>query len=266
MTFGEAIFLGFLQGITEFFPISSSGHLVLAEKFLGIELHPEDLLGFEILLHAGTAFALVFCYWETWLSILRSLVKPDQVHRRLLSHLVVATVPAGIAGVLFADTVATRFHTVGSVASALFLTACVLLMAHATRVRSSRVNATWKDILLMSVAQAFAIVPGLSRSGLTISAGQMSGLKREAALDFSFMMLLPVLCGAMTLLALDVLSGDVVLPPFPISFAGFVVSCITSAGAILFLRRFVLRQGLAWFTLYLLPLSCGLLLMDILKL
>jgi len=256
----EAFLLGALQGLTEFLPVSSSGHLVLGETFLGLTISPADLQGFDILLHFATALALLLVYRKSWQAIALSPFTNDKKNQRLLAFLIVATIPGAIAGILFQDTIAENFRSVTTVALGLFITGIVLLAAHKSKGKGEIQNMKKLTVISMGLAQACALVPGLSRSGLSISAGQITGLNRREALDFSFMMAMPIILGAFAMTSVDLVKGEILLPSLAVSFTGFATSFFASLFAVIFLRRFVAQNSLAWFTLYLLPISIYILL------
>ncbi len=176
--------------------------------------------------------------------------------------LAVATAPAVIAGLLLEDAVATVFRSPTFAAIGFLLTAAILLAgerigraSHASMKAVGPVQA-----IAIGLAQAFAILPGVSRSGCTISMGRALGLGRASALDFSFLMAVPIIGGAVAKTLLDALSGDVVFPPLAISLTGFIASFAVSMLAIGLLKKFVAVRSLAWFAVYLIPLAVWLLL------
>ena len=260
MTEFDIFLLGILQGLTEFLPISSSGHLVLAEELLNLQLAHDTLLGVNVLLHAGTLLALLLVYWERWYLMFLSLFTRDQVHIRLLLLLVLATIPAVCVGFLFDDYIAMQFSGMHSIAVSFLTTAFVLWFGERFTNQRRAENLTWANSFFVGVAQAFALIPGLSRSGLSISAGRVAGLSRKEALDFSFLMAVPVLAGASVLTFIESIVEDTVMPDIPVLTIGFVTSFVVSMLAILFLRRFVQRFSLTWFSLYLAVASVFLLL------
>jgi len=267
MTMFHAFFLGILQGLTEFLPISSSGHLVLAELFFGIHIAPENLQGLNIMLHAGTLLALLMVYAKTWWTLLTAPFATKKKSDNTIVLLVIATIPAGIVGVLYEDVIAQYFQSLMSVGLAFFATGLVLLLGECCpkhqsflhKILHPRANATKhftiRSAFVVGVAQALAIIPGLSRSGLTISTGRMLGLERKQALDFSFLMVVPVIGGATVLTLKDVITGAVILPSMSIVMMAMIMSCISSIFAILFLRKYIVRNGLVWFAPYLFALS-----------
>ncbi len=267
MTTTHALFLGVLQGLTEFLPVSSSGHLVLAEKLLNIHFDPQAMQSLNVILHAGTLFALLCVYTRTWVQLLTAPFVKDQQKTKQLILLIIATIPAGIAGIFFEDWIAEHFQSLFSVGLAFLATACVLLLAECAQEkkksllqkmlhpRTKNTPLGVRFALAIGTAQAMALVPGLSRSGLTISAGRMMGLDRKTALDFSFLMAVPVIGGATLLTVKDLFTGNAILVPINVAAIGIASSFVWSLLAILFLRRMVVRFGLGWFAPYLIALS-----------
>ena len=254
VTVAQALFLGVLQGLTEMLPVSSSGHLVLAEQILRVQLDPRAMLGFNVALHAGTLLALLLCYARTWGRLIASPFRGDRGGVRLLALLAAATVPAAFAGFFLEDRVA-ESGTVTVVALSFVATGLILLASEQCRVRRNMPQIGFARAILLGCAQAAALLPGLSRSGTTIGVGRFLGLSRKEAVDFSFLMAVPVIAGAGALTAFHVASGAVRFPFPGVVGAGFLSSLIVSTLTILFLRRFVLTRSLAWFALYLFPVA-----------
>ncbi|MBI3336712.1 undecaprenyl-diphosphate phosphatase [Candidatus Peregrinibacteria bacterium] len=249
MTFLQAATLGALQGITEFLPISSSGHLVFAEALFGIQASAMDLLGFDVLLHAGSLVALLVYYARTWWQLFR------KEHRRLFMILV-GTVPGGVAGVFLSDAIGHTFHALLPTSIWLGVTGCILLRIDQWRGKPREgVNVGWRDTIIIGTAQAFALVPGLSRSGLTIAAGYICGLNKKDAVDFSFLLAAPIIAGASIEVARLWWTGTVSLPSPSIGIVGVVVSFLTSIMAIHSMRWWVTKKSLTPFGIYLLILS-----------
>lgn len=255
-----ALVLGVVQGITEFLPVSSDGHLVLTDILLGVSLPPRNALGFDILLHAASLLALLICTGTTWIALLRGALRRDRQALRLLSLVVVATIPGACAGLFLDDFIAGQRNipaaAAGFVATALALIIGELVASQRGRGETHLDRLSMRQVLVIGCAQATALLPGVSRSGTTISTGLALGLTRRAAFDFSFLLAVPIISGAVAKGALDLLSGEVVLPGIAPAAAGFAASFAVSAGAYLVLREWVSRRSLAWFAVYLLPLAC----------
>jgi undecaprenyl-diphosphatase len=255
MSLLQAIILGAVQGITEFLPISSSGHLTIAEHFLHVSIPARDLQAFDVVLHAGSLTALFFCYRVRWWQMIRSPFGRDRNALRLLLLLLIATIPAGLAGIFFGDLLAATFKHITSVGVTLGIAGLTLLIVQKIPGSKSADSITPLRALLIGIAQSLALIPGFSRSAMTMSAGRANGLSQREAVDFSFLMAVPVISGAAILIGVKVLKGDLVLPPLPIVAGGFVASLIMSVAAIELLRLWVRRFPLALFSLYLIPLS-----------
>ncbi|MDP6561434.1 MAG: undecaprenyl-diphosphate phosphatase [Candidatus Peribacteraceae bacterium] len=268
MTLLQALFLGILQGLTEFLPISSSGHLVLAELLLNIHIAPQDMQGLNTLLHAGTLLALLIIYSETWIAFAKAPFNNDKHHTTKLVLLVIATIPGAITGFLLEDWIANHFQILICVGLAFGVTGLILLLGECCPSNKQSVwhrllhpteseprKLTTRSSFFIGFAQALALIPGLSRSGLTISAGRMMGLERKDALDFSFLMAVPIIAGASVLAVLDLLTGELKLPSLQITTVAVATSFISSFVAIIFLRKFVVSRSLAWFTPYLFVVS-----------
>jgi len=195
----QAIFLGILQGATEFLPVSSSGHLVLVPYLLGWTRHS---LALDVLLHVGTMVAVVIYFWnDLWTLALaalesvrtRSLADPQA---RLAWALVIGSIPAALIGFLFEDFVEGLFGTPRAAAAFLLGTALLLVLSEYLSTRERALETlTWRDALLIGLAQTLALAPGLSRSGATIAAGLLLGYRRDEATRFSFLLAVPIVLG-----------------------------------------------------------------------
>lgn len=256
MTTLQALLLGLLQGITELLPVSSSGHLVLAELWLGLSV-PAELKSFDILLHLGSLLALIVCYPVFWWKMLRAPFTGDKTYGRLLLALLLATVPAAIIGVAFEDFFAQTMRSTPYLGAGFLFTALVLVLADFFPERPSSA-VRWTHAVFIGIAQALALPPSVSRSGTTIAAARALGWSREQAVDFSFLLAVPIIGGATLVTALHVTRGAP-LPPLPSVIIGMLASFGASVFAILFLRVLVQRLGLKWFALYLVPLGIFLL-------
>lgn len=257
-----AIIRGTVQGVTEFLPISSDGHLVVIGYFLGETLSGRDALGFDILLHCGSLIAILVGFRDVWMKLVRGLFAHDGQSWRMALLIVVATVPGVVAGLFFEDVVANMRSLTAASIGFLITAACLVLGEWLGRSRTSK-GIGVVGALLMGIAQAFAILPGVSRSGLTVSMGRALGLERVSALDFSFLMAMPIIAGAVAKTGLAAFDGAIVFPPLSVSAAGFTTSLIVSMAAVIFLRRFALRNSFAWFAWYLVPLALLLIAEDI---
>jgi len=247
----QSIILGLLQGITEFLPVSSSGHLVLCQQWLGLA-DVEANWTFAVLLHAASALAVIaVVYREIW------HILTEQ--RKLILCLVIGTVPGVMAGMLAESAVETVFlRRVGYIGLALMVTGVILLLTRRWRHGLRRLAETrMSDALVIGLAQAAAIVPGLSRSGLTISAGMARGLDREASARFSFLLALPIILGATAyeLLKQRGQLGTFSQLPLAPMLAGWFVCLIASYGALRLLLAIVRRSDLRWFAAWCLPLG-----------
>ena len=252
----KALILGVLQGATEFLPISSSGHLVLVPWWLGWEKPP---LIFDVVVHLGTLVAVLLYYWRDWLALanagwralrLRNFQDPDA---RLLLLLILGTIPAALAGALLEDLFESAFSEPPLVAGFLLVTALLLVLserAYSAERTVSDLNT--RDALIVGTAQAFAIFPGISRSGSTIVAGMFRGLSRPAAARFSFLLATPIIMGAGAKQVLDVVTGDVSVGSDLVAplIVGFFTSAVVGFVCIWFLLRLLQKRRLYVFAAY----------------
>ncbi|MCF7844950.1 MAG: undecaprenyl-diphosphate phosphatase [Kiritimatiellales bacterium] len=253
MTSIQALILGIIQGFTEFLPISSSGHLALLEEFWKIPLTAQALQDFDVILHAGTLVALISIYFQTWIKLIRSFAKSDSEYRSLLTALIVATIPAVLAGVMVQGLLADAFRSPHTIGFFLIVTGIILVIGERFSVKEHAMQLPRYRALFVGCAQACALIPGISRSGITISAGRAVGLSRKEALDFSFLMAAPIIGGATLLTFIDGFNwGGLALAP-SVLFVGFISAFFVSLIAIIFLRRWVVSRSLAWFAIYLIP-------------
>lgn len=248
----EAILLGLIQGLTEFLPISSSGHLILARELLNIPL--EGTLAFDVFLNTATLFAVIFCFWGDIKSVVRdfSTFGPSQRSKTLLYALVLGSIPAGVVGFLYKDQIENAFRSSSSVALALIL-GSVLMFTGDKLSRQGGLSSV--KGFFTGVFQALALIPGVSRSGSTISGGLITGLSREESIRFSFLLLIPVSCGALLKVMLDAgidsLTGFLSLN----GAAAFVTAFISGIWAVRFLVRYLSKNSFTIFILYRLALA-----------
>lgn len=255
MGLGEVVVLGLTQGLTEFLPVSSSGHLLAVRLLFGIS--DMDGTAFDAFLHLGTLCAVLLFFWRVWWGILRGLVVRDDEGRdkkALLLKLVVATVPGAAVGFLFKDVIESVFRTPFFLAMALLVTALALWLADVLTKRVKEFDrADLKDAWYIGLAQVLALVPGVSRSGMTIAAGRWRGLSRKQATKFSFLMSAPIIAGAGLASVGSLLeAGD-----FPLSqlVAGFVMAFVSGLAAIYLLLKVVERISFLPFVVYLVLLA-----------
>jgi undecaprenyl-diphosphatase len=260
----QAIVLGIVQGLTEFLPISSSGHLILTPYLAGWDDEFINSLQFSVMLHLGTLTALLVYFWRDWLRLVpaglaairdRSLAgDPD---RRLAWLLAVTVVPAAVAGVLLDDIIESTLRTPGVVATLLVVGAAVMWLADRWGAKTRHEgDLGFPGAFGVGVAQALALAPGVSRSGITISAGLFLGLTREAAARFAFLMATPIIAAAGLFEVRKLLAGDT---PVDVQVgplvAGMAAALLSGLFAIGFLLRYLRTRSLAVFIAYRLVLA-----------
>jgi undecaprenyl-diphosphatase len=247
MTLIQSIVLGLVQGLGEFLPISSSAHLVLVPWLLGWQ---DPGLTFDIALHLGTLVAVLLYFWKDWVRLItRGLTDARSTDGRLFWYLVLASVPGAAIGFLLEKKAETTFRDPALIALMLILMGIVLFLAD----RNVRHRAGLKDLtlgssFLIGLSQALAIIPGVSRSGITMSTGLILGLTREGAARFSFLLSTPIIFGA-ALVKLPYLASHpgMITANF---LVGMLVSCIIGLLAIGFLLRYVQTRTFLPFVLY----------------
>lgn len=267
----QALTLGLVQGMTELLPISSSGHLILVPWLFDwtyLQEHDEFNQTFDVSLHLGTCVAVGAYFWHdvvalvrAWLGTLRQRSLAD-TEGKLAWVVLVATVPAALAGFLLEDVIAANLGEPWQIA--IFLAVFGLLLGWADRrpQRSTMGDLSLREGLAVGLAQCLALMPGVSRSGITITAGRLLGLERDSAARFSFLLLLPITVGAVVFKGLT----DVVLADLPSGMAGpFTVGVLASLAAglvaILFLLDYVRRHSYDAFVVYRLCLAAAILLL-----
>ena len=204
----DAIWLGIVQGLSEFLPVSSSGHLVIFQELLGGRF--QNGLIFEVMLHVATMFAIIIVYRKRILSLLRATVAAERQAWIYVGKLCAATIPAVVVGLGFKDLVQAQFQTPIVSGICLLLTGAILWTTRTTIPRASRDEPSWRDAFLIGCAQAFAILPGISRSGTTVAVALALGIRAEKAAEFSFLMGIIAITGAAVLMLpeLDTISAD----------------------------------------------------------
>jgi len=236
-----ALILGIIQGFTEFFPVSSTAHLVLLPWFFKWE-GEVNTLTFDVALHAGTLLALLLCFWRDWVGML--------LHKRRLFYLIIlASVPAGILGVLFNDVIEERFRSPYIISGALVAVGIVMFLSEKIFKHRSLENLNLTDAAVIGISQAVALVPGVSRSGITISAGLFRGLDRASSARFSFLLSTPIIAGAALLHAKKMLTGTEHYN-LNLFMVGFAASAVTGFAALKFMMIYFKNHSLNAFVYY----------------
>ena len=259
MDISEIIILGLVQGLTEFLPVSSSGHLVAVRLLFGVS----DVEGsvFDTFLHLGTLLAVMTYYWRVWWGMIWSVIRIDQESsgkQELATKLVLATVPAAVVGYFWQDYIASAFRSNVSVAFGLVVTATMLMLIDllATPSKENK-RAGFADAIIIGAVQVLALVPGISRSGTTIVAGRARGLSKKQAVTFSFLLSAPIIAGAGLASVGDIVNGGMF--GYGQLALGFMVSFLGGLVAIHLLMRIVEKILFLPFTFYLLGLAAALL-------
>ena len=217
----EIVFLGIIQGLTEFLPVSSSGHLVLGQYLLGIK-SPGNTL--EILFHLGTLGSVIFVFFNEIKNILLTIdKKPTQ---KLLVFISIATLPAIVVGFLFRHEVNRLFENINSVGYAFCITGLILVFSSLSK--NKKVEFSFSSSIIIGLSQALAIIPGISRSGFTITASLFMGISPEKSAKFSFLLSIPIIFGAGLLGIIDIKNGDTFTLPtiFVAILSSFLVGVV----------------------------------------
>ena len=248
MTTLQSIILGVVQGLTEFLPVSSSGHLMLASEILGTDLSAADDLTFSLTLHAATVLSTIVVLWREVARLFKGVFsRTFNEEQAYVLKIVISMIPVGVVGFLFKDYLEAAFSSVLVVGVMLLVTALLLTFAYKAKPRQKN-TISYRDAFIIGVAQACATLPGLSRSGSTIATGLLLGNKKESVAQFSFLMVLPPILGNALL---DILKGEfgggVEFMPL---IAGFVTAFVTGCLACKFMIEMVKRGKLIWFAAY----------------
>ena len=254
MSLFDAIFLGIIQGLAEFLPISSSGHLSVFQNFFGMTQEAADNLFFDVLLHLGTLAAVFVAYWDEIKAIilegltmvgLRKLPrgqKPDRLSRRMILFIIAATLPLVVV-LPVKDVVDGLYSNTIFIGCAFLVTGTLLFLSdRMTRGNKDLKSATIVDVLLVGCAQAIAVVPGLSRSGSTVAAGLARGFSREFAVKFSFLLSIPAVLGANLLSLIDAFQAGIDWSLMPMYLAGVITAAVSGYLAIRLLK-FITQKG-----------------------
>ncbi|MBQ8492834.1 MAG: undecaprenyl-diphosphate phosphatase [Alistipes sp.] len=252
----EAIILGAVQGLTEFLPVSSSGHLQLAKELLGVEI--EENLTFDVMLHAATVLSTIVVLWaEIWGLVKGLFSRGMNDEKALFIKLIISMIPIGIVGLIFKDEIDAMLgadYIMVVVGCMLLLTAMLLTFAYYARPRQKE-TLSYRDAFIIGLSQAVASMPGLSRSGTTIATGILLGNNKASVATFSFLMVLAPIIGQSLL---DVIDGGITLTSIGIVplVAGFVTAFVVGCLACRFMIDIVKRGKLVWFAIYCAIVGC----------
>ncbi len=245
MTIFQSIFLGLIQGITEFLPISSSGHLAFFQNLWHL---PKQSVVFDILLHSGTLMAILIFFRRDLIDILR------KKRFQLIILLFIASLPAGFFGYLFETKIEQSFASLKLIALGFLFTAFFLFISKYSPAKKDIKNISKSDAFIIGLAQALALLPGVSRSGLTISSAILRKIKPEAAYQFSFFLLIPITLGAIVL-KIPALSREISNGSLPYYFFGTLTSFLTGILSLRFLSAIIKKKEFYWFSIYLIIMA-----------
>jgi undecaprenyl-diphosphatase len=253
MSILQAIVFGAVQGVTEFLPISSTAHLILLPWFMG---WPDPGLEFDVAIHLGTLIALIIYFRWEWFGLAGSALgfirgRTQDPNARMALYIVLATIPGALAGVLLEDFVENVLRSPKVISFTLIALALVLVVAELKGHRKKTLDQiSLKDALAVGFAQALALVPGVSRSGVTITAGLFCGMKRDAAAKFSFYLSTPIIAGAVGKQIFDILQGDLTVEQLVPFAAGIVSAGVVGYLSIAFLLRYLQTHNTFLFVYY----------------
>ncbi len=257
MSLLEVIVLGIVQGLTEFLPVSSTAHLAVIPRLFG---WPDPGLAYDIALHVGTLLAVLIYFFRDWIQILANGLgigsggDPElRRNRMLLWYLVLGTIPAGIAGLALQKQADTTLRTLPIIGASAILVGLFMWWADRTALGQKTLDhVSQSDSLTIGLFQALAVIPGVSRSGITISGGLLRNLDRRTAARFSFLLSTPIILGAAAKDAWDLLKGKEAIPPeMQMAFGlGILISAITGCVTIAFFLKYLRTRSLGVFVAY----------------
>lgn len=258
MTLLQSLILGVIQGATEFIPISSSGHLVLAPFLFGWDISQNEAFVFDVLVQVATLLAVIIYFWKDLINIFKAFLKgikssnPFVGYQSLMGwYLILATIPAGLIAVLFKETFEKAFSNPKAAAIFLFATSLLLILGEVLGKRTrSLENLSWFDALVIGLFQVLALFPGISRSGATIAGGLIRGLDRKSSATFSFLMAVPVMLAAGLLAVIELVQSPTLSQQIPIYIPGFVSAAIVGYLAIRWFIVYLSKQSLYIFAGY----------------
>jgi len=247
MNWFQALVLGLIQGLTEFLPVSSSGHLEIAKSIFGID--PDSSFYFTVAVHGATVLSTIFVFWKEILNLITGSLKFKMNEETSYTlKIIISMIPVGIAGILLKDPIERLFNgNLVFIGLMLLVTSTVLALAHFKRKGDRSIG--YRDAFIIGIAQAIAVIPGISRSGSTIATGLMIGNKKEEIAKFSFLMVLLPVLGANLL---EILSGDVTMNSAGLGSVviGFIAAFVSGYFACKWMISLVKRSKLIWFSIY----------------
>ena len=258
MTLLQSIILGIIQGLTEFLPISSSAHLVITPYLLGWEIPAQEAFIFDVLVQLGTLLAVIVFFWKDLHSIIIGVFN-GLIHKKPFSEpasrlgwlLVLATIPAVLAGLLLKEPIEHVFGNPIATGILLFGTAALLVIAEVFGKRIRQIETiSWLDAFIIGLFQVISLLPGISRSGSTISGGMIRNLERPSAARFSFVMSIPVMLGAGTLAIVDLIQLPEFSAQIPTLIVGFITSAVVGYFSIRWLLSYLVTRRLFPFAIY----------------
>ncbi|MBT8171907.1 undecaprenyl-diphosphate phosphatase [Candidatus Bathyarchaeota archaeon] len=242
VTLIEVIILSIIQGLTEWLPVSSSGHLVFTERILGLNLP----LIFNVILHFGTLIVILTVYRKDILNIIKALVNRDfkTEEGKFALFLIIGSIPIAIIGFFLNNLIESLFSNLFNVGIALVITGCIIFFSEK---RSGTKKIGVLDSLLIGLVQGIAIIPGISRSGVTISAGLLRRIDKETAFKYSFLLSVPAVLGATIIESKDIIFGT--MNPI-LLIIGLIISMITGFGSLKLLKKMVIMEKIHLFAYY----------------
>ena len=252
MSWFEALILGLIQGLTEYLPVSSSGHLAIGQALFGMNDGADNLM-FTVAVHVATVLSTIVILWSEIDWILKGLFKCElNAETKYVLNIIVSMIPVGIVGLFFKDQVEEIFGSgLLVVGFCLLITASLLLFSYYAKPRQKE-HISWKDALVIGIAQAIAVLPGVSRSGSTIATGLMLGNKKESLAQFSFLMVIPPILGEALLDVLKMTKGEDVMggiEALPLAI-GFLAAFLSGCVACKWMINIVKKGKLIYFGIY----------------
>jgi len=255
LTFLQAIILGIVQGITEWLPVSSSGHLVIVQQLFGLKVP----VFFDVLLHLGTLGVILVFFWKDIIELIKVIIHRDfkSEYGRLFIFILLGSIPTAIIGLVFHELLVSFFSNLLVVGVALIATGTLLFFCER---REGKKELTIRESLLIGLAQGLAIIPGISRSGSTIGLGLLSGIDRDKLIRFSFLLSVPAVLGASLFESRNIVFSQIEWLPF---LSGMIVSGIVGYFSLKFLIKFIKERRLKVFSWYCWIIGIGLIILMI---